>query len=272
MSRLSLSALVAAALMAGCSDGTAPASEAGVDEVSLSFSTSEGSNASAKVSGDVSADAGIRVAVGSDSLVIRRAQMVLEEIEFESEDRSCRRRMAAAGVDTVNIDRERVREFCDGFEVEFGPIVVDLPTGSGVNEGVTLHAPPGLYDELKFEIEPLDDHGGRSEDRYGRPGPRDASIVVEGTFNGEPFVYLSDLEAEVEMDFYPPLEVRPGGFNVTIRVDVASWFTTDNGQLIDPSSANAGGPNQAEVERNILASLAAFGDVDRDGRRDDHSH
>ena len=270
MTRHSLSVLVVAALVAACSDGTAP--ESGTDQVSLSFSTSGGSSASAHVSGSVSAGAEIRVAVGTDSLVIRRAQAVLEEIEFESEDRPCRRRMAAAGIDTVTVDPQRLREYCDGYEVEFGPIVVDLPTASGVNQGVTLRVPPGLYDEIKFEIEPLDDHNGRSEDRYGRPGPRDASIRVEGTFNGEPFVYLSDLEAEVELDFHPPLVIRRGGFNVTIRVDVAEWFTDDDGQLIDPSSANAGGPNQALVERNILASLHAFGDHDRDGRRDDNSN
>ena len=270
MSRLSLLALVAAALVSACADGTAP--DDGADQLSLSFSTGGGSSASAQVSGAVSAGAEIRVAVGVDSLVIRRAQVVLEEIEFESEDRPCRRRMAAAGIDTVTIDPQRLREYCDGYEVEFGPIVVDLPTGSGVNQGVTLRVPPGLYDEIKFEIEPLEDHNGRSDDRYGRPGPRDASIRVEGTFNGEPFVYLTDLEAEVELDFHPPLVIRRGGFNVTIRVDVADWFTEDDGQLIDPSSANAGGPNQALVERNILASLHAFGDHDRDGRSDDNSN
>lgn len=271
MLRHALSAVAAAALLAACSDGTAPNAE-GADEVSLSFSTSESSAVSADVSGAVSAGAEIRVAIGADSLVIRRAQVVLEEIEFESEDHSCRRRMAAAGVDTTGDDSQHRRRHCDGFEVEFGPIVADLPTGSGVNKNVTLRVPPGLYDELKFEIEPLDDHGGRSDDRYGRPGPRDASIRVEGTFNGEPFVYLSALEAEVELDFRPPLVVRPGGFNVTIRVDVAGWFTDDDGQLIDPSTANAGGPNKALVERNILASLHAFGDHDRDGRRDDNSN
>lgn len=268
MSRIVLSTLVAAALVGACTDGTGPSlAPEGAEEVSLSFSTTDGSGISADLSGAIAAGAEIRIASGSDSLVIRRAQMVLEEIEFESEDHSCRRRMAAAGVDTS--DRDRRRQYCDGFEVEFGPVVVDLPTGDHVNAGATLRVPPGLYDEIKFDIEPLDDHNGRSDDRYGRPGPRNSSILVEGTFNGEPFVYLSDLEAEVELDFHPALSIRPGGFNVTIRVDVSGWFTTDDGQVIDPTSANAGGPNQALVERNILASLAAFGDVDRDGRRDD---
>jgi hypothetical protein len=269
MSRHSLVALSVVALVSACSDGTAP--DSGADQVTLSFSTGAASTASAHMSGAVASGAEIRLGVGLDELVITRAQVVLEEIELESEDRHCRRRMAAAGVDTVTIDPERRREYCDGYEVEFGPIVVDLPTGGGVNQSVTLRLPPGLYDELKFEIEPLDDHNGRSEDRHGRPGPRHASIRVEGTFNGSPFVYLSALEAEVELNFNPPLSVRGGGFNITIRVDVADWFTDDDGKLIDPSSANAGGPHQALVERNILVSLHAFADHDRDGRRDGDS-
>jgi hypothetical protein len=266
MSRQPIAVIVAAALLAGCSDGTAP--ENGADQVSLSFSTGPANAASAQISGAISASGEVRVDAGTDQLVITRAQMVLEEIEFESEDHSCRRRMAGSGQDTVAVDSARLREFCDGYEVEFGPILIDLPTGQDPVQGVTLRVPPGLYDELKFDIEPLDDHG-RGEDRHGRHGSRGASIRVEGTCNGQPFVYLSGLEAEVELRFRPPLEIRPGGFNVTIRVDVADWFTTSDGRLIDPSTANAGGPNQALVEGNILASLDAYPDRDRDGRRDD---
>jgi hypothetical protein len=265
------SALILAPLLAAaCTDGTAP--ESGTDQVSLSFSTGGTTTASTQISGDAAASGEIRIGAGNNELVITRAQVVLEEIEFESEDHSCRRRMAAAGADTVALDTARLRQYCDGFEVEFGPVVIDLPTGQGPVQGVTLRVPPGRYDELKFEIEPLDDHGGRSDDRYGRPGPRGASIRVEGTFNGQPFVYLSALEAEVELHFRPALVITPGGFNVNIRVDVSEWFTASDGRLIDPSSANAGGPNQATVEANILASLDAYPDRDRDGRRDDHSH
>ncbi len=265
------SALILAPLLAAaCADGTAP--ESGTDQVSLSFSSGATGAASTQISGGATASGEIRLGAGTDELVITRAQIVLEEIEFESEDHSCRRRMAAAGADTVALDSARLREYCDGFEVEFGPVVIDLPTGHGSVQSVTLRVPPGRYDELKFDIEPLDDNGGRSDDRYGRPGPRGASIRVEGTFNGQPFVYLSALEAEVELHFQPALVITPGGFNVNIRVDVTEWFTASDGRLIDPSSANAGGPNQGMVEANILASLDAYPDRDRDGRRDDHSH
>jgi hypothetical protein len=266
MSRQLAAAVVIASLAAACADGTAP--DEGPDAVSLSFSTASDAASSTEPSAALGSSAEVRVAAGTDELVITRAQIVLEEIEFESEDRSCRRRIAAAGYDTSAIDIARIRQYCDGYEVEFGPIVIDLPTGRAPVAGVTLRVPPGLYDELKFEIEPLDDHG-RGEDRHGRRGTRGSSIVVEGTFNGRPFVYLSALEAEVELRFRPPLSIEAGGFNVTIRVDVAGWFTTSDGRLIDPSSANAGGPNQALVERNILASLEAYPDGDRDGRRDD---
>jgi hypothetical protein len=59
---------------------------------------------------------------------------------------------------------------------------------------------------------------------------------------------------------------------VTIRVDLPSWFTTAQGDLIDPGSANEGGANEALVDGNILASFHAFDDRDRDGRRDGHSN
>jgi hypothetical protein len=265
MSRQLATAVVIASVVAACADGTAP--DEGPDAVSLSFTTASDSASSTQLAA-IGSGAEIRVGAGTDELVITRAQMVLEKIEFESEDGSCRRRIAAAGYDTSAIDTARIRACCDGYEVEFGPIVIDLPTGRAPVAGVTLRVPPGLYDELKFEIEPLDDHGA-GEDRHGRRGPRGSSIVVEGSFNGRRFVYLSALEAEVELRFRPPLSIEAGGFNVTIRVDVAGWFTTSDGRLIDPSSANAGGPNQALVERNILASLDAYPDGDRDGRRDD---
>ena len=269
------SALILAPLLAAaCTDGTAP--ESGTDQVSLSFSTGAATSSSTAISGGATASGGIRIDAGNNELVITRAQVVLEEIEFESEDYSCRRRMAAAGADTVPVDSALARHYCDGLEVEFGPVVIDLPTGQDPVQGVTLRVPPGEYDELKFDIEPLDDSGGRSDDRYGRPGPRESSIRVDGTFNGQPFVYLSALEAEVELRFQPALVITPGGFNVNIRVDVSQWFTASDGRLIDPNSANAGGPNQAMVEGNILTSLDAYPDRDRDGRRDgrrdDHSH
>lgn len=261
-----LSTIIVTAIAAACSDGTAP-DAASAEQVSISFSTGGASTASAQISGGASQEGTVRVDAGPDALVITRAQMVLEEIELEAEDDACRRQMAASAQDTTSDTARRRHQHCDGYEIEFGPVLIDLPTSGAPAEGVMLRVPPGMYHELKFDIEPLDDHG-RGEDRQGRRGTRGASIRVEGTFNGEPFVYLSALEAEVELRFRPALVIRHEGFNVNIRVDVADWFTTSDGRLIDPRTANRGGANQALVEANILASLDAYPDRDRDGRRD----
>jgi hypothetical protein len=52
--------------------------------------------------------------------------------------------------------------------------------------------------------------------------------------------------------------------NVTINVDVSSWFRS-SGTLIDPLGADA----QSQISSTISASFEAYHDDDRDGRRDD---
>ncbi len=87
---------------------------------------------------------------------------------------------------------------------------------------------------------------------------------VEGTFNGQPFVFTSSVEAEMEFHLEPPMVVDATGANVTVFVDVGSWFRAAGGVLINP--ANLSGTLRSTVEANIRASFEAFGDDDRDGR------
>jgi hypothetical protein len=44
--------------------------------------------------------------------------------------------------------------------------------------------------------------------------------------------------------------------------------TAGGGLLIDPASANTGGPNKSVVENNIVNSFDAFEDNDEDGAHD----
>jgi hypothetical protein len=44
----------------------------------------------------------------------------------------------------------------------------------------------------------------------------------------------------------------------------------NGGALVDPSSANLGGPNAGIVKNNIKSSIDAFEDDNRDGRDDHH--
>ena len=85
-------------------------------------------------------------------------------------------------------------------------------------------------------------------------------------------MFTSDLDAEQEIELQPPLTVSAGtGTNVTLRVDVATWFLNAGGKaLVDPASANKGQPNEGVVKDRIEASIDAFRDEDHDGHDDDH--
>ena len=191
-------------------------------------------------------------------LVLDRIEVILEDIEFE---------------------REGDRSACDGDddgceEVEAGPLLASIPLD---DEAPRLFAdvqlPNGAWTEVEFEIEPLDDDDAILDESSGFP--EDASVRVMGTFtpaSGESrsFTYTSDLEAEKEFEFDPPLEVTGDGpTNVTVSVDVDSWFRQADGTLIDPAQAGDDGPFEDRVETNIEASFDGFKDEDRDGRDDD---
>jgi len=62
--------------------------------------------------------------------------------------------------------------------------------------------------------------------------------------------------------------VDANGKNITVSVDVASWFRASNGSVIDPSSADPGGANEAVVDGNIRASFQGYEDDNRDGVKD----
>jgi len=54
--------------------------------------------------------------------------------------------------------------------------------------------------------------------------------------------------------------------NVTLRVDISTWFLNDaKTALVDPASANNGGANESIVANNIQNSFGAFEDDNRDG-------
>ncbi len=68
-----------------------------------------------------------------------------------------------------------------------------------------------------------------------------------------------------------PLVVEEGAqpTNVTLLIDVTTWFVALDGSLIDPRTAGNGGPNEGLVEDNIRASIDGFEDEDEDGEDDD---
>ena len=67
----------------------------------------------------------------------------------------------------------------------------------------------------------------------------------------------------------PPLVVAASAeTELTLFIDLAAWFQTADGGLLDPATANDGGVNRNVVRDNIGDSIEAFGDDDGNGRDD----
>lgn len=246
MRHSTLLALPALSLLAVAACGD-PTSTGSARSVSVSFATTPPPSASVSMS----------LAGTAAPLVITRAQIVFSETELETADGAC--------LTTGDDD--------DCPEIESGPVLVDLPLNGSTRSALTAMIPVGTYQEFEAEIDVV-----RSDDAEDRaaadaflaanPQFRGVSIRVEGTYDGQPFVYTTDVEAELELEFSPPLAIAGDGGNITVMIDLAAWFKRADGSILDPRTANAGGVNKSLVDNNIEASFDAFEDHDRNGRDD----
>ena len=250
-----LIALMLAGGLAACSDSSNPGTGA-----QLTFNLATRTGASTATAGlMLSPDT---IVAGTDVLVFEKVELVVEKIEFERvNDNSC-----------GDGDVEQSGEHDDDCEeVEIGPILLDLPLGVGVDHRFTVAIDTGTFDQMKFEIHPPED-GDDPEDQAflaAHPDLAGISVRVTGTWNGAPFTFTSDLEASQEGELSPPLVVtETSAAEVTLTVDVGSWFLND-GVLVDPATAGAGGPNENIVKNNIKGSFEVFEDEDHDGEHDD---
>lgn len=240
--------LLAALLLAtACSDPIALESRGGV---AVSFATrapvppSSPSMSSGMVLDDT-------LTAGADTLIIEHAWMVLREIELKR-------------ADATDCDVEPEPEGCE--EVDVGPILVDLPLTPGAEQVLDVEIPAGAYERIDFEVHKVGDDPGDLAFLDQHPTFENISIRVTGTFNGSAFTFETDIDEEQEIDLVPPLMLEEASdANITIFVDVGSWFRTGAGALVDPASANKGEPNESLVTENIKQSLDAFEDDDRDG-------
>lgn len=263
---------VAAWLAACTADGSGPSRSA---QVTLHVATQTSGSASLpSVLGQPDT-----LIAGRDTLILDQVEVVLRDIRFDRvEDDGCDGGDLEDGVPggerrPAHDDDGDGDESCEHFRT--GPILVDLPLGPGVDRVLSVAVEPGIYDEIRFKIH-----------KPGRDGPADAaflalhpefagvSIRVTGSFNGVPFTFLSDLDEKQEQALVPPLVVTGGAtqVDVTLRVDLHTWFGDGGGGLVDPATANRGGPNERLVRDNIRDSFRAFRDDDHDGEDDGDDH
>lgn len=235
-------AAVTAALVLACGDGAGPD---GDRTVSLSI-TGGGTPSLAIAAGDT-------VVLGGNTLVLDRVQVVLREIELDRvNDDAC---------DSISGEDDRCQTFATG------PVLLDLPLDGSITTVLSMVVDTGTYGELEFAIhKPDDDTAADLAFLADHPEFTRVSIRAQGTFNGTPFIYETDLNVDQEVDLVPPLVITEfnAPTNLTLRVDVRTWFVV-NGALINPASANKGGINEGAVKDNVKDSFEAYEDDDHDG-------
>lgn len=187
---------------------------------------------------------------------ITSAQMVVSHIKLASGDATCAdtdddANDADEANDQPDADEndaaENDEQECEPIRVE--PVVVDLPLDGTTKVIFDALVPTGTYAGIHAKLEDVT-VGGVFTD----PGGTD-----------HPFTFTSHVRAQVKMDFATPVTVDATTTNLTIDVDVGSWFKDATGAVIDPTNSL----NQQVIDHAIRASLRAFKDDDQDGD-DDH--
>lgn len=175
-----------------------------------------------------------RLELGGD-LVITRARIAVSEIELEGGSEE------------------------DEREAAMGASVVDLELGGAPTRVRVGEAEAGAYHTLGVELHVADGAlmflaGSRSDDLADLARGEPASILVEGTLQGQSFEFRSRLTPEAEFPLEPPVDVPAGGSaSVAIVFDVASWFMNADGSVLDPRLPE----NHTAIDGKILASIAA---------------
>jgi len=246
MPRIATAVLAAAVLCAACGDNGSPTSD---PQISFNVATrsAAGTTALAMSAPETFTD-------GTNTLVLDRVDLVLREIELQR---------SSASTDCAESHAE---DACE--ELEIGPVLLSLPLGvGGAARAFSVTAAPGSYDKVEFEI-----HRPSSDDAafvQANPGFDGVSVHVSGSYNGASFDFVSDLNAEEELELTPPLVVTESGVaDLTLFVDLDSWFRAAGGGIIDPATAGKGQPNEDMVKQNIQRALDAFEDDNHDGEND----
>jgi hypothetical protein len=242
--------LVALAVTAGaCSDAVG----ANANSLSLSVSGKSPSAPVASRSGTFGPSLDVVVGSGANTLTITKAQIVLGRIEVEPGTTTA----TCSGTET------------DGCpELKLDPVLVDLPLDGTTKTDFGANIPAGTYRGIELKVRPVSssDPGGAAF-LAANPSFSNVSVHVEGTYNGQPFVYNSSLDVGIEMELGTPITLTSGsGSNLTLLIDVGTWFTDSSGNVMDPTNSQ----NASTIENQIKQSFKVFEDDDRNGVPDSH--
>ncbi len=236
--------LALAAAVAACS--TSPTGGDGDARVQLRFGVQGGQPLAPQARFQTGGTDALVITGANGTLRIDDIRLVVAEFELDGDDdvNPC------AGDD------------CEDFDA--GPLFVDLPlTGGPIAVGAG-DVPPGVYDEVDFEVEDLDDDEENPAQRQRIEAlrqqivaqfpdwPRDASMLVVGSFTptggaARPFRAFIRAEIEIELALSPPLRVADGATgSLDVTLDPTTLFK-NGGNVLDLSTAGA----RTEIELEL---------------------
>jgi len=191
---------------------------------------------------------------GANTLIITSAPVLMREIELKRANVS-------------DCDSTANEDACEEFEL--GATLVTLPLVAGAATEITIVVDSGSYSEIEYDVHKLGTDSVDNVFHAANPTwPVGQSIRVTGFYNGTAFTFVTDIDAEEEVQFNPALVSGPGGTlsNITIRMDLDQWVRNGTaGPFVDPATANQGGPNKSLVDNNIKNAMKVFEDDDHDG-------
>ena len=286
--------LAAVLVLAGCSDSNAPGGAPGTISLQVATPSSASVSAAPAMSPSLHATPLTFTDGSGNVLVIEQAQVVLKQVTFERADNatacpdgqhdpehdSAHNRQqgpdrhganrpgmtSGAAFDAADQDEVDDHDACDARAL--GPILVDLPLNSGPVQQFAIGIEPGTYTAVRFHIHKANS-GSEAPFLAEHPEFVGTSIRVTGTFNDDPFTYSTSLNAVEFQRFETPVTVDASGTtDVTLLVDLSTWFLNADGVLVDPGAAMHGGATEHLVWDNIKRSFHAFNDHNHDARAD----
>ena len=202
----------------------------GQDAVSLSFAVPRtGNGASAALLMDTISDGTHRIDVQSIDLTV--GEIVLERAESE-----------AGGDSDGDSDSDSDSEGSSNEKFRAGPTTISLPVAGGTITPITTGVPEGLYEKVEMDID---------------------FVRVRGTYDGQAFDVTVPVRRELELEFDEGLEVTDD-LNITVTINVLSWFRGADGKLIDPRALQTSTSLREQFINRISASIRAFEDSDKD--------
>ena len=272
---------IAAIAVTACGDGTGPSS---ANKVGVGFQLARTSTASPMMASSVEGSAprvpgttptittsaaGMTITRDGDVLVVTKAQLVVRNVKLKSATAVCSDDNDDEKTGKSSNSSARREDDDDCAEIRAGPFLVNVPVNGADGARVAVAVPAGTYTSIRLWLHKVT--SGDAADvafRQANPDFRDISLRLEGTFNGTPFNFVNDVNAKLTVPLTKPLVIGTGGDDVTVSIDLSTWFLRSSGGLFSPAAANTPGQVQAQVQNNIRNAFRAFKDKNKDGRED----